>query len=133
MIEKDFGFIYLEKNEIAYYMANLWRGEVTIQNMKSMKYSDESIEKFFISLRNQIEKKWDGKTQFRITRKGKSPDAILHKACIDSGIWYEDLPKEHSFFSPKGFIIEWRKQNHPCKFHKSRLSDFKFLEMTDNK
>lgn len=57
MIEKEFGFIFLEKNEIGYYMANLWRGEITIQNMKSKKYSDESIEKFFLSLRSQIEKK----------------------------------------------------------------------------
>jgi len=48
MIEKEFGFIFLEKNEVAYYMANLWRGEIAIQNMKSKKYTDESIEKFFL-------------------------------------------------------------------------------------
>ncbi|GAH35472.1 unnamed protein product, partial [marine sediment metagenome] len=86
MIEKEFGFIFLEKNEIAYYMANLWRGEIAIQNMKSKKYSDESIEKFFLSLRSQIEKIWDGKTRFRLTRKSKSPDVILQKACLDSSI-----------------------------------------------
>jgi hypothetical protein len=131
MIEKEFGFIFLEKNEIAYYMANLWRGEIAIQNMKSKKYSDESIEKFFLSLRDQIEKIWDGKTQFRLTRKGKSPDVILQKACLDSSIWYDDLPKEHSLFSPTKFAIEWRKQTHPCKFHKSNISDYKFLENTD--
>jgi len=27
MIKKELGFIYLEKNEIAYYMANLWMSE----------------------------------------------------------------------------------------------------------
>ncbi len=128
MIEKEFGFIYMEKNEIAYYMANLWRGEITIQNIKSNKYSDESIEKFFLSLQNQIEKIWDGTTQFRLTRKSKNPDVILKKACLDSNIWYDDLPKEYSLFSPGKYGIIWRKQTHPCKFHKSNKSDFKFLE-----
>ena len=47
MIEKEFGFIYMEKNEIAYYMASLWQGELTIQNMKSNKYSEENIKKFY--------------------------------------------------------------------------------------
>lgn len=128
MIEKDFGFIYLEKSEIAYYMASLWRGELAIQNMKSKKYSDEIIEKFFISLWNNIKKRWDGKSKFRITRKGKNPDPILYVACRDSGIWYDDLPNEYSFFSPTKFTIEWRSQLHPCKFHKVNLSDYKFLK-----
>ncbi|KKN84245.1 hypothetical protein LCGC14_0290590 [marine sediment metagenome] len=112
-------------------MANLWRGEITIQNIKSNKYSDESIEKFFLSLMSQIEKTWDGKTQFRLTRKGKNPDVNLQKACLDSNIWYDDLPKEYSFFSPTKFAIEWRKQTHTCKFHKSNISDYKFLENID--
>lgn len=131
MIEKEFGFIYLEKKEIAYYMASLWRGELTIQNMKSKKYSDDRIEKFFFSLQNQIEKTWNGKTQFRLTRKGKNPDANLQIACLDSSILYDDLPKEYSLFNPRKFAIEWRKQIHPCKFHKSNVSNYKFLENLD--
>ena len=84
------------------------------------------------SLRNQIEKIWDGKTQFRLTRKGKSPDDILQKACLDSSIWYDDLPKEYSLFSPTKFAIEWRKQTHPCRFHKNNLDDYNFLENIGN-
>ena len=132
MIEKEFGFIYMEKNEMAYYMASLWQGELTIQNMKSNKYSEENIKKFYFSLRNQIEKKWDGKSQFRITRKSKDQDPILQTACIDSGIWYDDLPNEFSFFSPTKYAILWRKQNHPCRFHKSNKSNYKFLEYLDS-
>ena len=119
LIEKEFGFIYLEKNEIACYLANLWQTELSIQSLKNQKYSKEDIENFHLELWKLILRYWDGKSSFRLTRKGKTPDPILTQACLKSGIWYEDLPHEFSVFRPKNYAIEWRKQLHPCKFHKS--------------
>ena len=128
MIEKDFGFIYLERDEIAYYIASLWRAEISIQNMKRKKYSNEKIDNFFRVLLNQIIERWDGSSQFRITTKGKTPDKCLNRACIESGISYYDLPKEFSVFRSGKYIIEWRKQSHPCKFHKEDKEKYRFVE-----
>ncbi len=125
LIEKEFGFIYLEKNEIAYYIANLWGGELSIQSIKDKKYSNDDIEKFHLELWKLILKNWDGKSSFRLTLKGKTTDPILSQACHRSGIWYNDLPKEFSVFRPKSYAIEWRKQLHPCKFHKDNQENIK--------
>ena len=132
MIEKESGFIYLEKNEIAYYIANLWRGEIVIQSRKSKKYSQKIIDKFFNILWSLINMQWDGKSSFRLTRKGKNPDRILSQACQLSGIVYEDLPNEFTFYSSTKCAIEWRKQTHPCKFHKKNIDDYKFVENIGN-
>lgn len=124
LIEKEFGFIYLEKNEIAYYIANLWEGELFIQNCKNEKYSEVDIKNFHRELWKLINRNWDGKSAFRLTRKGKKTDPILSQVCNKTGIWYEDLPKEFSVFRPKSYSIEWRKQQHPCKVHKNNQDNF---------
>lgn len=132
MIEKESGFIYLEKNEITYYIANLWRGEIVIQSRKSKKYSQKIINKFFNILWSLINIHWDGKSSFRLTRKGKKPDRILSQACQQSGIGYEDLPNEFTFYSSRKSAIEWRKQTHPCIFHKNNIDDYKFADNIGN-
>ncbi len=67
LIEKEFGFIYLEKNEIAYYIANIWKGELFIQNCKNEKYSEVDIKNFHRELWKLINRNWDGKSAFRLT------------------------------------------------------------------
>ena len=123
MIKKELGFTYLEKNEIAYYMANLWMSELYIQNVKTMKYSEEKIKEFQCELWKLINRNWDGKRALRLTRKNKKQDPILFQVCNKCGILYDDLPKEFSVFRPISHAIEWRKQLHPCKFLKNNTDD----------
>lgn len=123
MIEKEFGFIYLEKKEIAYYMASLWKSELFIQFTKNKKYSKEKIDKFHSELWKLINHRWNRISTFRLTRKGKTQDYILSQACSRSAIRYKDLPNEFSVFRPKSYAIEWRRQLHPCKFHKTNQDD----------
>jgi len=82
MIKKELGFIYLEKNEIAYYMANLWMSELYIQNIKTMKYSGEKINEFHNELWKLINRNWDGKSALRLTRKGRKQDPILYQEVL---------------------------------------------------
>ncbi len=123
MIKKELGFIYLEKNEIAYYMANLWMSELHIQNIKTMKYSKEKIHEFHNELWKLINRNWEGKSALRLTRKGRKQDPILSQACDTCSILYYDLPKEFSVFRPIRHAIEWRNQLHPCKFLKNNTDD----------
>lgn len=123
MIEKEYGFMYLEKNEISYYIANLWESELFIQNNKNDKYPLEKIKNFRNELWDIINQVWDGKSSFRLTRKGKTQDPILTQACNRSDIWYDDLPNEFSVFRPNKYGIEWKRQIHPCKFPKSNQDD----------
>ena len=94
-----------------------------ILNRKNKKYSEDQIAKLCKDLWRLINKNWDGTSVFRLTRKGKNPDPILSLACSRSDIWYDDLPKEFSVFRPKSHAIEWRKQLHPCKFHKNNKDE----------
>ncbi len=128
MIEKEDGFIYLEKNEIAFYISTLWESELTIQSNKSDKYPQNVIITFQRELWRLILKEWDGKSLFRLSMKAKTPDPILSRACQRSGINYYDLPNEFSVFRPNRGGIEWRGQSHPCRFHKSDRENFKCFE-----